>query len=221
MNEIPTVLALRAMKKVNELQNKTKSVLNGKTLNILGDDMVHGHTLEFDKAWASILATKNGMTVRDYGVNGTCIAGTSNASGDSMVTRYANMEDSANYIGVFGGTNDQIDAIPIGTDTDSTVDTFKGSLNILCDGLITKYPSAKIFFITPYNHNNDIKDYVDAIKTICAKYSIPVFDNYMNGGVCWSNNAQTTALTLGDGYHLNEVGHQYVSTKYEAFIKSL
>ncbi|WP_438445488.1 SGNH/GDSL hydrolase family protein [Gorillibacterium sp. sgz5001074] len=195
--------------------------LTGKTFNILGDSMVHGHTLGFSKTWAYQLAQRNGMTVRDYGINGTCLAGTSNGYGPSMATRYVDMDNTADYIGVFGGTNDQTNSIPIGTDTDSTVDTFKGALNVLCSGLITKYPTAKIFFITPYNRNAVIQDYVDAIIAICATYSIPVFDNYRNGGVCWTNSAHVTALTMNDTYHLNEAGMQYASTKYEAFMNAL
>lgn len=196
--------------------------LYGKVLNILGDSMVHGHTLGFSKTWAYKLGQRNGMTVRDYGINGTCLAGTSNAYGASMATRYTSMDNNADFVGVFGLTNDQVAGIPIGTDNDNTVDTVKGALNILCSGLQTKYPNAKIFFITPYHRSGRDSTYADAMIAICeGKYGIPVFDNYRKGGICWDNAAQVTALTMNDTYHLNEPGQQYASTKYEAFMNAL
>ena len=196
----------------------------GKKFGVLGDSMVAGHSLSFSQTWAAKLGLRNNMTVVNYGINGTLI--TPDGGGDSMLERYSAMDDDCEYVCVFGGTNDQTSAIPIGLDDDSyanggTEETFKGALNDLCDGLLTKYPDKKIFFITPYRRNTTIVNYVDAIKAICLKYSIPVFDNYTNGGVCWSNSAQVTALTLGNTNHLNEDGHEYASYKYEAFMNAL
>lgn len=196
--------------------------LYSKIFNILGDSMVHGHTLGFNNTWGSKIGVRNNMSVRDYGINGNCLAGTGIGTGESMVTRYASMENTSDYVGVFGGTNDDVQSIPIGTNTDNTAATFKGSLNILCSGLITKYPTSKIFFITPYHRDNvTIKSYVDAIIERCGEYGIPVFDNYRNGGVIWTNAAQVSALTMGDGYHLNEPGHEFVSDRLEVFMNSL
>lgn len=197
------------------------SNLTSKTFNVLGDSMVAGHTLDFSQTWAYRLGVRNNMTVRNYGINGTTLSGNANGYGDSMVNRYSNMSSQADFVAVFGGTNDQSAALPIGTATDNTNATFMGGLNLLCSGLITKYPSAKIFFITPYNRSAAMQAYVDAIITICANYGIRVFDNFRTGGVCFSNAAQASALTLGDNTHLNAAGHQYVSTKYESFMNYL
>lgn len=197
--------------------------LYDKTFNVLGDSMVAGHTLGFDKTWAFKLAQRNKMVVRNYGINGNCLAGTQGGgSGTPMSLRYQDMNPNADYVGVFGLTNDAGSAqVPIGENTDATADTVKGGLNILCQGLTTIYPKAKIFFITPY-HRSGIEPYVQAMKDICQeKYGIPVFDNYRNGGIIFSNEAQAAALTMGDGTHLNEAGHEYVSTKYENFMRQL
>ncbi|MFS0562630.1 SGNH/GDSL hydrolase family protein [Terribacillus sp. 179-K 1B1 HS] len=198
--------------------------LYGKTFVLLGDSNGAGHTLDSSQTWAYKLARRNSMTLKNYSKNGICLGGNGNSYGDSMVNSYVNMDNDADYVAIFGGTNDQgrvTTQVPIGESTDQTKDTFKGSLNILCNGLISKYPKANIFFITPYHLVGKSSDYADAIIEICSNYSIPVFDNYRKGGVYWGNSAQTAALTLGDGIHLNEDGQEYVMPKYESFMRQL
>lgn len=221
---LPTQLALASSipDAINNLYNKK--------INVLGDSITAGHTLGFSATWGYTIAQRNNMTIRNYGINGTCLAGASNGSGDSMSTRYVNMDNDADYIIVMGGTNDQGSGnIPIGSDSDTTVDTFKGALNILCKGLLDKYPKAKIGFMTPFhNHNNTnavtglkIIDYVNAINTICENYSIPVLDNYRRGGLNPANSAQRSVLMMSDGIHPNVDGHKFISTRIEGFINSL
>jgi hypothetical protein len=57
------------------------------------------------------------------------------------------MDDDADLITVFGGTNDFNANSPIGTIADTASTTFYGSLHILIEGLIDKYPSKAIAFI--------------------------------------------------------------------------
>jgi hypothetical protein len=62
----------------SKLLNYNINNLSGKVFNVLGDSMVHGHTLGFNKTWAYKLAQRNNMIVRDYGINGTNLAGAAN-----------------------------------------------------------------------------------------------------------------------------------------------
>jgi lysophospholipase L1-like esterase len=199
--------------------------LSGKKIIAIGDSMVKGHSLSDAQTWLYKLATRNNMTYTNYGINGCCLSynsiGAGYAETDSVINRYSSMDSTADYVIVFAGTNDANKLITIGSDSSTTNTEFKGALNLLCDGLITKYPAKKIGFITPYLRNSNYQSYVDAIESICAKYSIPVFNSIKNGGVCWTNTAQVSALTLGDTYHLNDTGMTYASTKYESFINSL
>lgn len=197
--------------------------LTGKKLAVIGDSMVKGHSLASNLVWDYLIATRNGMTKVNYGINGTQLTN-DNGFGLSVLNRYSAMDSDADYVGVFAGTNDDAANVPIGVDTDSFASgqlTFKGALNDLCKGLITKYPTKKLFFITPYNRRSATQAYINAILTICKKYSIPVFDNWEKGGICWTNTAQVSALTLSDTYHLNTAGMIYASYKYESFLKSL
>jgi lysophospholipase L1-like esterase len=211
---------------------KLNSYLYGKKIIATGDSMVKGHTLSDSQTWLYKLATRNNMQYVNYGINGCCLSYNSIGTGydinDSVVNRFDQMVNDADIIVVFVGTNDiNTDSIELGTIDSTDKTTFMGALNILCDGLITKYPNKKICFITPYYRvtRDSVKSrsisFSDAIETICNNYSIPVFNNVKNGGICWSNIAQVNALTLGDTFHLNESGHQYASTKYEAFINTL
>lgn len=202
--------------------------LSGKKIVAIGDSKVQGHSLSdaAGQTWFAKLAIRNGMTRVNYGINGTYLSNKQYVSGgntyEGVVKRYLSMDNDADYVLVFAGTNDAHNSIvPMGTDDSTDDTTFKGALNILCDGLLTKYPNKKIGFITPYFRNSNYPPYIEAIKTICKKYSIPVFDNSENGGVCWTNAAQVSAITLGDTYHLNELGMERASYAYEAFIRSL
>ena len=210
------------------------NILQGKKLVVIGDSMVQGHCLSDEKkqTWVAKIAERNGMRHKNYGINGTALAYQDVYDGEcpreqSVVGRYASMDDDADYILVFSGTNDIHNAVPLGEDDSTDPATFKGALNFLCEKLIEKYPTGKIGFITPYTPPYDMGAwrlaplYVDAIVQICARHSISVFDNSKNGGINWTNQTHVAALTLGDTTHLSEAGMEFVSTRYEAFLRSL
>ena len=48
--------------------------LYGKTINIIGDSYVANHRRPKEETWHSMVASKYGMTYRNYGRNGCCIA---------------------------------------------------------------------------------------------------------------------------------------------------
>ena len=192
--------------------------LIGKKIIAIGDSMVQGHSISKDSGWLAMIANRNDMSYVNYGING-CFLSSKDANG--VIDRYETMDDDADYIIVFAGTNDAANNVTMGEDDSETITEFKGALNMLCTGLLNKYPSKRIMFITPYLRNNNYPDYIEAIETICAKYSIPVFNNAKQGGICWQNQAQVEALTLNDTYHLNLAGMEYASYKYESFIRQL
>lgn len=107
----------------------------------------HGHS----KYW-EITAEKLGVdSVVGYGVTGTCITKTDLNSGLDFVERFSAMDDDADLVCVFGGTNDYGLAIPLGTINDSAdmSTSFYSALKYLIIGLMKKYPNARIIFCTP------------------------------------------------------------------------
>lgn len=205
--------------------------LKGKKWNQLGDSITFGHGVGTTNTYAYLIGARNGMTYRSYGISGTLLSGVSNGSGLSMCnpTRYNAMNNDADYVGVWGTTNDITVAVPIGTDTDTTNATVKGALNILCLALIEKYPLAKIFFLTPLNHKTTAQPYADAIISICARWGIPVLDLYRVSGFYPINQVQRDALMYNatpenpatDVQHPNITGHQLLANTVEAFMRRL
>lgn len=189
-----------------------------KTMNVLGDSLT-GNTIEGElNMWPAIIADRNQMAVNNYGIGGSTLAV---GGGNPMVNRYAAMEDGVDYIIVWGGTNDEDNNIPIGLTSSTNTSEFSGALNDICDGLLTKYPTARIGFITMMREPGG-EPYAQAVKDVCALYSIPVLDLYKKNGIGFGNVAREAALTRSnDGTHPNAEGHKFISTKIEAFIKSL
>ena len=206
----------------NELSAGIENRLYGKKIIAIGDSMVQGHSIPKDKGWLAMIANRNNMTYVNYGINGTYMTNKLYNSNKGVVERYMDMDDDADYVVVFASTNDANAGVPIGTNESNNPVELKGALNIICDGLLTKYPTAKIMFITPYLRKENYRSYAQAIHDICEdKHSIKVYDNIKHGGICWTNQAQVQALTLNDTYHLNLAGMEYVSYKYEEELKRL
>ena len=213
---------LKEFVRKNELSAEIGNRLYGKKIIAIGDSMVQGHSIPKDKGWLAMIAKRNNMTYVNYGINGTYMTNKLYNSNKGVVERYMDMDDDADYVVVFASTNDANAGVPIGTNESANPAELKGALNIICDGLLTKYPTAKIMFITPYLRKESYRSYAQAIHDICEdKYSIKVYDNIKHGGICWTNQAQVQALTLNDTYHLNLAGMEYVSYKYEEELKRL
>ena len=218
---------------VDNLEDEIESIavdaspLYNKKIVAIGDSMVKGHSLADNKTWLYKIANKYNMSYVNYGINGCTMAYVDTASytkEQSVYARYNNMDNDADYILVFAGTNDCQRDVALGTIDSTDATTFYGSLNGICDGLITKYPNKRIMFITPYyrpGKGSTNWSYINAIEEVCQKYSIPVFNNAKYGGVCWSNTAQKNSLTLNDTYHLNEAGMEYAANKYAKFLELL
>lgn len=208
--------------------------LHGKKLVAIGDSMVQGLSLSdaANQTWVSKIASRNGMRHKNYGMNGTALSYNDVYDGqlrkeDSVIGRYSSMDDDADYILVYAGTNDIYNSIPLGERDSDDSTTICGAVHTLCQGLQAKYPNGKIGFITPYDPGfgneayQSAQLYIDAIVQVCSEHGIPVFDNSKDGGIDWQDPVQAASYTMEEGGHLNEAGMEYVSYRYEAFLKSL
>lgn len=210
----------------------------GKVVNWIGDSIVA------DQDFDELVSAYFGMTENDYGINGSTIAKDTNDTRNSMAVRYADMSNDADVIVVSGGTNDyQYSFTPFGQMGDNTVGTFYGALDVLCRGLITKYPTKVIFFTTPIKRNQDLanassrysldtrqdtanslgkylSDYAEAIKEVCAKYSIPVCDLYSESLLNPNMTAQAGYFD-SVGTHPNDTGRAIMARRVRGFMKQL
>lgn len=208
--------------------------IKGLKINFLGDSITQGVGVE-DKendCFVSIIRNQYGAVCRNYGIGGTRIARKVTPSATPVhdldyCGRYDQMDDDADMIFVFGGTNDfgHGDA-PIGKPTDRTPYTFYGALHTLFTGLINKYPKSKICIITPLhrlaeeNNNGKLIDFVKTIREVAEFYSLPVLDLYANLGI----NPQVPIMKetyMPDGLHPNAEGYKVIAEKVVAFIQNM
>lgn len=214
--------------------------LKGKKVVFLGDSITEGTGTSCEAARFSCRLEKNAdlASIKNYGIGGTRIARQQKIDPQhviwdtsSFVERFHQMDDDADIVIVFGGTNDfdHGDA-SFGTDDDRTMDTYCGALHYLMQGLIEKYPMSTICFLTPLHRrgenvpkapdNRMFKDYVDQIKKTAAQYSLPVLDLYANAGIQPAIQAQKE-LFIPDGLHPNDLGNQRIAERLQAFLEAL
>lgn len=214
--------------------------LKGKKVVFLGDSITEGTGTSCEAARFTCLLEKNAglAPIKNYSIGGTRIARQQHIDPqhfiwdtNSFAERFHKMDNEADIVVVFGGTNDfdHGDA-PFGTDDDRTMDTYCGALHYLMQGLIEKYPMATICFLTPLHRRGEnvpnasnkllFKPYVDQIKKTAQLYSLPVLDLYANAGIQPAIQAQKE-LFIPDGLHPNDLGNQRIAERLQAFLEAL
>ena len=177
-------------------------------------------------------------TLNNLGLEGSTLS-TCESTPNSFTQRMKNIPKNSNLITVFGGYNDLwSDNTKLGTIEDTNTDTIYGALNTLATYLLMNHSKSIIVFFTmlhwtwerdgssdnaPYvtNQNGVTTELINqAIRDVCAKYSIPVIDLEKNSGIFPGTFDQTTNTATKfphfsyytyDGLHLNERGHQKIS----------
>ena len=217
-------------------------ILENKKILFLGDSITFGVGVSNpDNIYWRRLAINDGCITKGYGISGTRIAENLNPSiypeddGAYFVTRLPIMDDDADVIVVFGGTNDygHGDA-PLGTMADRVNTTFYGALHNLITALLEKYPRSKIVFMTPAHRCGEIKpaddfspcnggnlqDYVDVIIEVAVHYGLPVLDLYRVLDID-PNIPQMKERYIPDGLHPCDAGHEEIYRHLKAFLESV
>lgn len=206
--------------------------------NFLGDSITEGvGTSDWEnKPFHQLIAKKYGMAAaRNYGIGGTRLAKQRIPSEKSrwdldFCSRFCDMDDDASLVVVFGGTNDfgHGDA-PIGSFSDRTPETFYGACHYLMNGIINKFPEARIVFMTPLHRISEdekningftLEQYVSIIKETAAYYSIPVLDLWSLSGI----QPRVDILMekyCPDGLHPNDAGHERMAAVIGAYLENL
>jgi lysophospholipase L1-like esterase len=194
----------------------------GKIWNALGDSITNGYS--FTPYHSYCQADLEFATVRNYGISQSTIA--KKDVGDttnSFALRYVNMDNNADLVTVMGGVNDEGWLVPLGTNSDTTVETFYGACNVLFSGLIEKYPTKKLALFVQLprqNHKNGQKAYVQAYKEVAEKYSIPYLDLFIGSNIN-PDSQQHRDLYIADGIHPNNTGHRRIADRISAFLETL
>lgn len=205
----------------------------GKKAVFLGDSITEGCGV-LDKQQIYLEEVKRQLHLREavnYGIGGTRIAAQADDEGSAFSVRYTKMDDDADLVVVFGGTNDfGHGTAPIGSPNDEICTTYCGAWNVLLRGLIEKYPAAVIVMITPLHRDNEtevnrttgftLAEYVSLARAAAEEYSIPVLDLYRAGGIVPSIEANKQRY-CPDGLHPNDEGHRLIARKLIAFLKTV
>lgn len=240
----PDLLNLDYLKKYCR-DDKYEGYFFGKKMAVDGDSITNDDgTYTY---WQYIAANNYGLTLvgstfeysgETYTIGTKGIAGSRIAYGTEQNTkpycisaRYQDLPSDAELIVINGGTNDWAhNGVELGTMADRTNITFYGALHVLCKGLIEKYPSKTIMFMTPIKRTvnldavNDLglklSQFADAIIEVCGYYGIPVLDMFRK---CTLNPSitQQQSLYFIDDTHPNVEGHFRMGTTVSGFLKTL
>ena len=209
--------------------------LKGKKINFLGDSITEGvGTACKEEIYLNLIREAEGLAeARNYGISGTRLAVQNGPEdwGPAYSVRYTEMDDDADIVVVFGGTNDFGHGnAPIGQFSDRVNTTYYGACHVLMQGLIEKYPAAAIVFMTPLHRLSEdepsmgnglpLKTYVEIIKEVAAHYSIPVLDLFAMGGIQPRVPVQQERY-CPDGLHPNGEGHKLIASRLAGFLKAL
>ena len=214
--------------------------LKGTKINFLGDSITAGSgTSSPDKVFPMLIEREYGAICQNYGIGGTRIARqkvpTDIQHDKDFISRVPEMDNDADIVVVFGGTNDfgHGDA-PIGTMSDRTPYTFYGALHCLYTALIEKYHGVPIVVLTPLHRITEdtptgdnkpapvgtLKEYVDIIREVAEYYSLPVLDMFKESGL-QPKIPIIRQKYVPDGLHPNDDGHAILAHKIARFLEML
>ncbi|WP_338230940.1 SGNH/GDSL hydrolase family protein [Lactiplantibacillus paraxiangfangensis] len=205
------------------------------TLSCLGDSITAGDNgqgqTSSEWSWTSYMQSLCGFNnVSNVGRNGSTIS--SNGDGSSFVERCTSIKGQE-FITVFGGVNDYDQGRALGDVTSTDVATVSGGLNQIILTLTKNNPNAVIVIMTPMKENKFVPtgtknkanlvelDYVNAIKSVADKYSIPVLDLYASGnnGVFLDDVIGADGFTA-DKLHPTAKGYKRLARQIAGFINA-
>ena len=205
-----------------------RNYLSGKKIVFCGDSITEAVNPDggyFD-SYGEIVAKRNGMVFVKDGISGSTMA---NVDGKNpfCAGRYLNHTDF-DYITLWFGWNDgAYSAVGTIDDTDDT--TFYGAYKKVLSHYVTTYPTKKVGVIVPYmpNYMENAEAIQKAVRDVSAMHGVPCLDlldhsrcSLIRGEANDAQKARMNALTY-DGTHPNQAGHEYISTMYEHFLRSL
>ena len=189
--------------------------LNGKILSVTGDSEAAGHSIGKQNTYGALIASRNGMTINNYAINGRKLI---TGAETSLVDTYTEIAKNSDYILVQIGYNDAFNAKVDDNSEDTT--TFKGAFNVLAKGLQSNYPKARIGFIEPYYFGGtSLKPRAAWIKERCEFYHIQCIDGTAKSGL--RKDCAEQADYFIDAVHLTALGHERMSYIYENFLQGL
>lgn len=205
-------------------------------INFLGDSITEGALASDEKhSYVYLVGQMTNSMVRNYGVSVSGFTKRNIPNDDPrrkmyFASRVKDMDHDADYVFVFGGTNDfGRGAAPMGNINDNEPNTFYGGLNLLIHELLKHYKKEQIVFILPLHRDEEdliipdendnpghpLKDYCDVMTKVIYSYGIRLLDIREKFGKAKNNRL------LADGLHPNDEGYRYLATLIADYINNV
>lgn len=217
--------------------------LKGKKILFLGDSITQGLGVENpENIFVNRIASLTGTICKNYGVSGTKIQNMifqyeNPDKNESFIQRVDRMEEGADVIVVFGGTNDWGEGDgELGVMENRDSHTFYGACHTLFTKLINKFPEAEIVVLTPLHRRREtvpqadglrhiendtiLVDYVHIIREVAEYYSLPILDMWK----CGKFQPAVEIIKekyMPDGLHPNDAGHEIIANRIINFLTTL
>lgn len=193
----------------------------------VGDSLTQ-RTEKADRNYYDYVSEATGINLVIMGAGGTGYARGAD-SNNAFYQRVANIPNDADVITLFGSFNDLGASIPLGTADDSTTSTIGGCINTTLDNIVSIIPTANIGIVAPCpwgttrpGSSTGAYDYVELLKAIAEKWSIPFLDLWRHSGMRpWDSDFADIAYAPNDTVHPNGYGHGILAPKFKSFLETL
>ena len=206
---------------------------HNKKVAFIGDSITYG--VNTTKTYHQYLDDMIGFSNKYVdGIAGSSYSSQTSDSYTPIVQRVSNVPTDRDLVVIFGGTNDFGHSTPLGTIDDTTDVSFYGAVTKTIVDIITANPTVRLVIMTPLHRirgnyigedeantqGKVLKDYVDALKEVCTRYSIPIIDTNSIYGL---TPRIPTVLSnyITDGLHPNTNGHKLLAERISPILETL
>lgn len=206
-----------------------KGKWEGKKWVCVGDSLTAENN-RTTKHYFDYVADATGITAVNMGYSGSGYARLSNEN-HAFYQRISDCPTDADVVTIFGSFNDLGAGLPIGAVDDTGTDTLAGCINTTITNLQTVIPLVNLGIVAPTPWATAVPatsgedfNYVEMIKAICAKRSIPYLDLWRCSNLRpWDADFRTLAYSKddGSGTHPDENGHKLIAPRFKGFLETL
>lgn len=197
----------------SDLSGALGNLWSGKTWAALGTSITS------QAHYTTPLAALLGLTLVNLGVSGGHLSTpTIGGGGLEIYNSIADIPSGADLVTLEAGVNDFIRASALGTSADMTTATFYGALHKAGTDILAANALRTLVFFTPYSieagasadwntanaNANTFAQFQQAVRDVARHLGCPVIDIGGESGI----SAQTAAIYLSDGLHINSAGGQ-------------
>ncbi|MBQ9012779.1 MAG: SGNH/GDSL hydrolase family protein [Bacilli bacterium] len=209
-----------------DLEEEYFNKWNEKSWLTLGDSITKANGYQI------IVKEKLGFSnVDNKGINGQTMAYQKNDKSTYSIGKNINYK-KYDLVTIFIGTNDFRYNKKLGNIKENNYDetTFIGSYQMLIERILSSNPEVELVLITPLQRTKDgydinyinkagnkLVDYVNSIKALGEKYSLPVLDLYSTSGF----TSDTMDIYTRDDLHPNKRGFERISEKMYRFLLNI